>query len=40
MTSVLGDWVTDGDWSEADAVRVAGMVGSGNARRVYRLEDA
>ncbi|GAA1257957.1 amidohydrolase family protein [Pseudonocardia aurantiaca] len=39
MTSVLGEWVADGDWSHADAVRVAGMVGAGNARRVYGLEQ-
>jgi len=36
---VLGAWVADGDWSHADALRVAEMVGAGNARRVYRLED-
>jgi hypothetical protein len=34
---VLGDWVGGGDWSHADALRVAEMVGAGNARRVYRL---
>ena len=34
---VLGEWVADGDWSQADALRVAEMVGAGNARRVYRL---
>ncbi len=34
---VLGGWVADGDWSQADALRVAEMVGAGNARRVYRL---
>lgn len=34
---VLGAWVADGDWSQADALRVAEMVGAGNARRVYRL---
>ena len=34
---VLGAWVADGDWSPADALRVAEMVGAGNARRVYRL---
>ncbi|MDA0635671.1 amidohydrolase family protein, partial [Nonomuraea sp. MCN248] len=26
-----------GEWAEADAARVAHMIGSGNARRVYRL---
>ncbi len=34
---VLGGWVADGDWSHADALRVAEMVAAGNARRVYRL---
>lgn len=40
MTGVLGEWVASGDWSQADAVRVAGLVGAGNARRVYRLEES
>ncbi|MFJ3324238.1 amidohydrolase family protein [Streptomyces griseus] len=35
---VLGDWVADGAWSREDAARVATMIGSGNARRVYGLE--
>ncbi|MEV6248563.1 amidohydrolase family protein [Streptomyces sp. NPDC051742] len=34
---VLGEWVMDGAWSRTDAQRVATMIGSGNARRVYRL---
>jgi hypothetical protein len=34
---VLGGWVESGDWSLADAVRVAGLIGAQNARRVYRL---
>jgi uncharacterized protein len=34
---IFGRWVADGDWSAADAVRVAGMVGRDNARRVYGL---
>jgi uncharacterized protein len=34
---VLGGWVADGDWSHADALRVAEMIGAGNTRRVYRL---
>jgi predicted TIM-barrel fold metal-dependent hydrolase len=38
VTSVLGGWVTNGDWSAADARRVADMVGRDNARRVYRLD--
>lgn len=37
ITDVLGGWVADGDWSPADAVRVAEMIGIGNATRVYRL---
>ena len=40
MQRVLGQWVEDGDWSAADALRVAQMVGEGNARRVYGLGDA
>jgi len=34
---VLGGWVESGDWALADAIRVAGMIGAQNARRVYRL---
>jgi predicted TIM-barrel fold metal-dependent hydrolase len=36
--TVLGDLVTAGEWSLADAVRVATMIGVDNARRVYRLD--
>jgi predicted TIM-barrel fold metal-dependent hydrolase len=36
LQRVLGQWVEDGDWSAADASRVAEMIGQGNARRVYR----
>ena len=39
MTDLLGGWVSSGDWSAADAVRVAEMVGAGNARRVYALGE-
>ncbi|MDQ3276327.1 MAG: amidohydrolase family protein [Actinomycetota bacterium] len=39
MTDVLGEWVAAGDWSEVDAVRVAELVGAGNARRVYGLGE-
>lgn len=39
MIDVLGGWVASGEWSEADAVRVAGSVGAGNARRVYGLGE-
>ncbi|MGW1291352.1 amidohydrolase family protein [Streptomyces sp. NPDC002533] len=35
---VLGAWVEDGAWTRQDAARVATMIGSGNARRVYGLE--
>ena len=36
-SAVLGGWVSAGDWSAADAVRAAEMIGSSNAKRVYRL---
>jgi predicted TIM-barrel fold metal-dependent hydrolase len=35
--TVLRQWVEAGEWSQDDAVRVAAMIGSGNARRVYHL---
>ena len=35
---VLGNWVTEGAWSLADAQRVAGLIAVGNAKRVYGLE--
>jgi predicted TIM-barrel fold metal-dependent hydrolase len=34
---VLGAWVDAGEWTEAEAVRVASMIGQENAARVYRL---
>jgi uncharacterized protein len=37
MSRVLGEFVEAGEWSEADAVRVATMIGRDNARRVYGL---
>ncbi|MGE3285832.1 MAG: amidohydrolase family protein [Pseudonocardia sp.] len=37
ITVTFGEWVRDGDWSAADARRVATMVGRGNAERVYGL---
>jgi predicted TIM-barrel fold metal-dependent hydrolase len=37
LTRLLSVAVADGDWAAADAVRVAGMIGSGNAARAYRL---
>jgi len=36
---LLASWVNDGDWTEADAVRVATQIASTNAERVYRLES-
>jgi uncharacterized protein len=40
MARVLGGYVDDGEWSRAQAGRVAEMVGAGNARRVYGLGAA
>jgi len=40
LARVLRAFVSDGAWSAADADRVAAMIGSGNARRVYRLDQA
>jgi predicted TIM-barrel fold metal-dependent hydrolase len=37
LARVTGGFVADGAWSAADAQRVAGLVGSENAVRVYRL---
>jgi predicted TIM-barrel fold metal-dependent hydrolase len=39
MVSVLGEWAESGEWSGADAVRVAQLVGAGNAKSVYRLAE-
>lgn len=38
LARVTGAFVTDGAWSAADAEQVARLVGSENARRVYRLD--
>jgi hypothetical protein len=35
---VLGGWVADGAWSRTDSTRVAAMIASGGARRVYGLD--
>jgi uncharacterized protein len=35
---VTGSFVADGEWSASDADRVGELIGSGNARRVYRLD--
>ncbi|HVB44000.1 MAG TPA: amidohydrolase family protein [Streptosporangiaceae bacterium] len=37
IARVTGRFVADGAWSAADADRVAGLIGSANAARVYRL---
>lgn len=37
MADVLSDFVDRGHWSARDAVRVADLIGRGNATRVYRL---
>ncbi|MFD0142089.1 MULTISPECIES: amidohydrolase family protein [unclassified Streptomyces] len=37
LSRVLGEWVGDGAWSLTDAQRVATMIASGNARRIYGL---
>jgi len=37
MAQVLGTWVREGDWSEADAIRVCRMIGRQNAERVYGI---
>jgi predicted TIM-barrel fold metal-dependent hydrolase len=37
MLSVLGERVRSGEWSRGDAVRVAALIGHGNATRVYGL---
>jgi uncharacterized protein len=40
MAEVLGGWVSEGLWSQADAIRVAGLIGAGNATRIYGLPVA
>ncbi|MGC5016059.1 amidohydrolase [Streptosporangium sp. DT93] len=37
LAGALAARLADGEWSTADAARVAQMIGSGNARRLYRL---
>ncbi|MET7329556.1 amidohydrolase family protein [Nonomuraea sp. NPDC005650] len=37
LGAALGSRLSAGEWSAADAARIAHMIGSGNARRVYRL---
>lgn len=40
LGQVLGERVDAGEWSAADAERIAALVVAGNARRVYTLSDA
>ena len=37
MTAVLCRFVDRGEWSANDAQRVAGLIGRGNAERIYEL---
>jgi uncharacterized protein len=37
---VLGGFVNDGDWSEADAIRVVDLIARDNATRIYGLAEA
>jgi predicted TIM-barrel fold metal-dependent hydrolase len=39
LASITDGFVADGAWSAADAQRVAQLIGSANARRVYRLAE-
>ena len=39
LARVTGRFVADGAWSASDALRVAELIGSQNAERVYRLGD-
>jgi predicted TIM-barrel fold metal-dependent hydrolase len=38
IAAVTGAFVAEGLWSRDDADRVAGLIGAGNARRVYQLD--
>jgi uncharacterized protein len=40
LVQVLGDWVARGEWQEEDAIRVARMMSTDNAARVYQFPDA
>jgi len=40
IAGVTGQFVADGAWSATDAERVASLIGSANANRVYRLDEA
>jgi uncharacterized protein len=40
LTELLAEGVADGDLTDADAARIAALVGAGNARRVYGRDAA
>ncbi|HZG06274.1 MAG TPA: amidohydrolase [Streptomyces sp.] len=40
MDRLLSAWTEEGDCTRQDARRIAALVGGGNARRVYRLDEA
>jgi hypothetical protein len=40
LEKVVGEFVASGAWSAADGERVKELIGSGNSRRVYRLDQA
>jgi predicted TIM-barrel fold metal-dependent hydrolase len=40
IAAVTGAFVAEGLWSRTDADRVAGLIGTGNARRVYQLDTS
>ncbi len=40
VTELFGGWVAAGHWTEADAIRVASLIGAENAARLYGLADA
>lgn len=37
LADLLDEWVDAGDWLVDDAIRIADLIGSGNAMRLYRL---
>jgi predicted TIM-barrel fold metal-dependent hydrolase len=38
LARVIAGRLAEGEWNAADGARIARMIGSGNARRVYRLQ--
>ncbi|MGO8960106.1 MAG: amidohydrolase family protein [Streptosporangiaceae bacterium] len=39
VSEIFGGWVAAGHWGEPDAIRVASLIGAGNAARLYGLTD-